>query len=217
MEGSPFLPLPEGMLIDHVEQTDTGLIVTVVSTRPEAVCPGWGQPSEHIHSQYQRTVRDVPSGGQQVVLRLRVRKFFCLSLCCPRKVFTERFPDLVQPWARGSDRLLEALKAIGLAASAEVSERLTPRLGMPVKASTLLGYLRTMKDPPQADGAVLGMDDFAMKRGDKYGTILINIQTGKPLDLLADRTAEAVKPWLAAHPEIQVVSRDRANGFAECE
>jgi transposase len=215
MEESPFLPLPKGILIDQVEQAGTKLTVTVISTRTEAVCPGCGHPSEHIHSQYQRTVRDVPSGGRQVVLRLCVRKFFCLSLCCERMVFAERFPDLVQPWARCSNRLLEALKAIGLAASAEVSERLTPQLGMPVKAPTLLCYLRTIQDPPQADVTILGMDDFAMKRGDKYGTILINIQTGKPLDLLADRTAEAVMPWLASHPEIQVVSRDRASAYAD--
>ncbi len=215
MEGSPFLPLPQGLLIDQVEQTATSLTVTVVSTRTEAVCPSCGHPSEHIHSQYQRTVRDVPCGGQEVVLRLCVRKFFCLSLCCKRKVFAERLPDLVQPWARCSNRLLEALKAIGLSASAEVSERLTPRLAMSVKASTLLCYLRTIPDPPRTNVISLGIDDFALKRGDKYGTILINAETSKPLDLLPDRTSEAVSPWLASHPEIQVVSRDRANGFAE--
>src|SRR6266699_434010 len=215
MEGSPFLPLPEGMLIDRVEQTDCQLTVTVVSTRAEAACPGCGCPSEHVHSQYQRTVSDVPCGGRTVVLRLGVRKFFCLRVSCQRKVFAERLPDLVQPWARVSNRLVEELKAIGLAASAEVSERLAPRLGMKVKAPTLLRYLRTIEDPPKADVTVLGIDDFALSRGDKYGTILINIATGDPLDLLPDRTAEAVKPWLSTHPEIQVVSRDRASAFAD--
>jgi transposase len=126
------------------------------------------------------------------VLRLCVRKFFCLSLCCPRKVFAERLPDLVQPWARCSNRLLEALKAIGLSASAEVSERLAPRLAMPVKASTPLRSLRTIPDPPRTNVISLGIDDFALRRGDTYGTILINAETGKPLDLLADRTTEAV-------------------------
>src|SRR6266487_2854355 len=215
MEGSPFLPLPEGMLIDRVEQIDSQLTVTVISTRSEAACPGCGCSSEHAHSQYQRTVNDVPCGGRNVVLRLGVRKFFCLRLSCPRKVIASRLPDLVQPWARVSNRLREELKAIGLSASAEVSERLAPRLGMKVKAPTLLNYLRTIKDPPKADVTVLGIDDFAMRRGDKYGTILINIETGRPLDVLPDRTAKAVKPWLSTHPEIQVVSRDRASAFAD--
>src|SRR5713101_6108149 len=215
MERSPFLPLPEGMVIGQVEMTPTQLTVEVISTQPYAHCPGCGNPSDAVHCRYQRTVRDVPCGGRSVVLQLGVRKFVCRVSTCQRKVFAERLPELVQPWARVSNRLLEELKAIGLAASAEVSERLAPRLGMKVKAPTLLRYLRTIKDPPKADVTVLGIDDFAMRRGDKYGTILINIETGKPLDLLPDRTAEAVKPWLSTHPEIQVVSRDRASAFAD--
>src|SRR6266849_3687030 len=215
MEGSPFLPLPEGMLIDRVEQADCQLTVTVVSTRAQAACPGCGCSSEHVHSQYQRTVHDVPCGGRNVVLRLSVRKFFCRTATCQRKVFAERLPDLVQPWARISNRLLEELKAIGLAASAEVSERLAPRLGMKVKAPTLLCYLRSIAHPPDAPVRVLGIDDFAIRRGDSYGTILVNLETGKPLDLLADRTAEAVLPWLERHQEIEVVSRDRASAYAD--
>src|SRR5713226_425560 len=189
MEGSPFLPLPEGMLIDRVEQADCQLTVTVVSTRAEAACPGCGCSSEHVHSQYQRTVSDVPCGGRNVVLRLCVRKFFCLRLSCQRKVFAERLPDLVQPWARVSNRLLEELKALGLAASAEVNERLAPRLGMKVKAPTLLRYLRAIPPPAKTSVRVSGIDAFAMKRGDCYGTILVHIHTCKHLPLLQDRTA----------------------------
>jgi len=98
------------------------------------------------------------------VLRLAVRKFFCRTATCQRKVFAERLPDLVQPWARISNRLLEELKAIGLAASAEVSERLAPRLGMKVKAPTLLRYLRSISAPTNAPVRVLGIDDFGATR-----------------------------------------------------
>ena len=215
METSPFLPLPEGMIIGRVEITTAQLTVEVVSTQPVAHCPGCGSPSDSIHCQYQRTVQDVPCGGRNVVLRLRVRKFACRSSSCPRKVFAERLPDLVQPWARVSNRLLEEVKAVGLAASAEVSERLAPRLGMLVKASTLLRYLRSIPPPADAPVRVLGIDDFALRRGDSYGTILVNMETSKPLDLLPDRTAEAVLPWLKRHQEIEVVSRDRASAYAD--
>ena len=203
------------MIIGQIEITAAQLTVEVTSTQPSACCPECGCFSDHVHCQYQRTVHDVPCGGRNIVLRLGVRKFSCWTATCPRKVFAERLPDLVQPWARVSNRLLEELKAIGLAASAEVSERLAPRLGMNVKAPTLLRYLRTIKDPPKADVTVLGIDDFAIRRGDTYGTILINVETGRPLDVLPDRTAEAVKPWLSTHPEIQVVTRDRASAFAD--
>ena len=215
MERSPFLPLPEGLVLGQVEISEAQLTVEVISTHPCARCPGCETHSDTVHCQYQRMVHDVPCGGRRVILRLQVRKFFCRESSCPRKVFAERLPDLVQPWARVSNRLLEELKAIGLAASAEVSERLTPRLGMKVKAPTLLRYLRTIKDTPRADVNALGIDDFSLRRADSYGTILINLETRRPLDLLPDRTAEAVKPWLASHPEIQVVSRDRASAFAD--
>src|SRR5207248_7967405 len=140
----------------------------------------------------------------------------CLSQCylSPQGVCrtSSRFGPAL---GRVSNRLLEELKAIGLSASAEVSERLAPRLGMKVKAPTLLRYLRSISPPSDAPVWVLGIDDFAMRRGDSYGTILVNIETSKPLDLLPDRTAEAVLPSSASHQEIEVGSRDRASPYAD--
>jgi transposase len=104
---------------------------------------------------------------------------------------------------------------VGLSASAEVSERLAPRLGMQVKAPTLLRYLRAIPSLSDAPVRVLGIDDFSLRRGENYGTILVNLETGRPLDLLPDRTAEAVFPWLERHQEIDVVSRDRASAYAD--
>jgi transposase len=107
MERSPFLPLPEGMLIGQVEITPTQLTVEVISTQLCACCPGCGTPSEAVHWKSRRTVHDLPCGGRRVVLRLGVRKFFCRVSTCPRKVFAERLPEPVQPWARVSNRLRE--------------------------------------------------------------------------------------------------------------
>ncbi len=133
MERSPFLPLPDGMVIGQVELTQTQLTVEVISTQPCAHCPGCGTPSDAVHCQYQRTVHDVPCGGRNVVLRLKVRKFVCRVFTCPRKVFAERLPELVQPWARISNRLLQELQALGLSASAEVSECQRQRLFDPFR------------------------------------------------------------------------------------
>ena len=164
MERSPFLPLPEGMMIGQVALTQTQLTVEVLSTQLSAPCPGCGTLSETVHCRYQRTVHDVPCGGRNVALRLSVRKFVCRGATCPRKVFSERLPELVEPWARVSNRLQEQLKAIGLAASAQVSERLAPQLGMNLKAPTLLRYLHRTSAPADAPVRVLGIDDFGATR-----------------------------------------------------
>jgi len=215
MEQSPFLPLPAGLVIGQVELTETQLTVEVLSTHPSACCPKCGNASDFVHGHYHRTVFDVPCAGRQVILHLAVRKFSCRVSTCSQKVFAERLVDLVRAYARVSNRLLEELKALGLAASAEVNERLAPRLGMKVKASTLLRYVRTIPDAPKTEVKMVGIDDFALRCGDTYGTIVVNLETGKPLDLLPDRTADAVIPWLESHQEIVLVSRDRASAYAD--
>ena len=101
MEGSPFLPLPEGMLIDQVQIPETGLHIAVVATHPTSRCPRCSEESSSIHSSYRRSVRDVSCGGRQVQLALTVRKFFCRNAFCPRKVFTERMPQFVERMPRG--------------------------------------------------------------------------------------------------------------------
>jgi transposase len=217
MEVSPFLPLSEDLLIERIDPTETTLTVSVIASSPQAACPLCACSSASIHSHYTRRVADLPCGGRQVTLVLSVRKFFCGTPNCRRKVFTERLADLVQPWARVTNRLRAALQALGLATSAEVSERLAPRLGMKVKAPTLLRSVRSIPSPPVAAVRVLGIDDWSMRRSESYGTILVDLESHRPIDLLADRTAEAVMPWLKTHPEIDVISRDRASSYADVQ
>ena len=100
MERTPFLPLPEGMLIDQVQLTETGLRIAVVATHPPSRCPLCSESSSSMHSTYRRCVRDVTCGGRQVQLCLLVRKFFCRNGLCPRKIFTERIPQFVERMSR---------------------------------------------------------------------------------------------------------------------
>src|SRR5207245_10668733 len=102
MERSPFLPLPEGMVIGQVEIAEAQLTVEVISTQPCARCPSCGSPSDHVHCQYQRTVHDVPCGGRRVVLRLCVRKFFAACPPATRRWLLDGFLIPVRPgpgWA----------------------------------------------------------------------------------------------------------------------
>src|SRR6266702_2164247 len=184
MEGSPFLPLAEGLHIERVTASANELLVQVISSSPTACCPLCGAQAWRIHSRYTRQVADLPCAGQHITLRLTVRKFFCPNAACPRKIFAEQFPDLVASYARITHRLRKALVALGLATSAEVSERVAPSLGMLVSAPTLLRRLRTVSCPPPMSVRILGVDDWAWKKGQIYGTLLVNLELHKPIELL---------------------------------
>jgi len=141
-------------------------------------------PSDRIHGNSGRTVADLPCAGRRVILALTVRKFVCRTPTCPRRIFTERFPDLVQSYARITDRLRDALTALGLATSAEVCVRLTPKFGMQITASTLLRVLRTVSCSPPTFVRILGVDDWSWKKGQIYGTLLVDLERRRPIELL---------------------------------
>ena len=206
--------LPDGIFISSVRATPTQLVVQIACRRSDAACPLCQQLSERVHGHYGRTVADLPCAGRRVILALTVRKFVCGIPTCPRQIFTERLPDLVQSYARMTNRLREALVALGLATSAQVSERLAPSQGMLISASTLLRRLRAVACPPPKSVRILGVDDWAWKKGQTYGTILVDLEKRCPIELLADRKEETLTAWLLTHPEIEVISRDRGGEYA---
>lgn len=215
MEGALLLSLSPDLWIDQITATTTDLIVHLVSTQPASHCPLCGHASEHVHSRYRRGVADVPCGSKPVSLSLEVRKFFCRTPSCPRKIFTERLPELVQPWARMTNRLRSALQALGLATGGEGGAQLAPKLGMRVAPTTVLRGMHAMSTPVVETVHMLGIDDWSYKRGQTFGTILVDLERHRVIDLLPDRTAETVKSWLERHPEIEVISRDRASSYAD--
>jgi transposase len=196
--------LPDGIFVSSVRATTTAVVLQIACRRTSAACPLCQQPSERVHGHYGRTVADLPCAGRRVILALTVRKFVCSTPTCSRQIFTERLPDLVQSYARMTNRLREALVALGLATSAEVSERLAPSLGMLISAPTLLRRLRVVACPPPQSVRVLGMDDWAWKKGQIYGTLLVDLERSKPIEVLPDRREKTVTAWLRTHPEIEV-------------
>src|SRR6266704_2938245 len=206
--------LPETIAIDGVYPTKTHLTIQVTCVVKSAACPLCQHPSERIHGSYRRSVADVLCGGRRVTLALTVRKFVCGTPECPRKIFTERLPDLVQSYARMTNRLSEVLQTLGFATCGELGERLVPKLGMHVSGPTLLRRMRARVYTPPASVSILGIDDWAWKKGATYGTILVDLQSRKPIELLPDRTAETAEAWLRTHPEITLVSRDRGGDYA---
>jgi transposase len=215
MEGAHLLALSDDLRIDQCTITASALVIQVISSQPICCCPVCGQTSDQIHSRYWRVVADVPCGNRPVSLHLEVRKFFCRNTSCLRKIFTERLPELLQPSARMTKRLRAALQALGLATGGEVSARLAPKLGMQAAPTTFLRCLRVVVSSSTPKVRVLGLDDWAYKRGDTYGTIVVDLERHQVIDLLPGRSSDTVKVWLQGHPEIEVISRDRASTYAD--
>jgi transposase len=206
MEETSLLDLPEGMKIEQIQITATGLLIQVAATTPTSRCPLCSEPSSSIHCHYHRTLRDVPCAGRHVQLLLTVRKFTCRNPYCEQKVFAERLPDFVEPWARTTLRFCQQITSIGLATCGKGGTRLAARLGIQTSRQTILRRILALPEVATASVLFLGIDDFAFRRGYRFGTILVNLESHTVVDLLLDRQAETVAAWMYQQPDIFVVS-----------
>lgn len=211
---SSCLGLPDLMVVTALFPTENALYVHLSYQTKCAVCPFCQAPSERVHGRYSRTVADVPCGGRRVVLCLTVRKFVCATTSCLHQMFTERHPDFLQSYARMTNRLRAALQAVGLAAGGEMGTRLADAIGVTTTPSTVLRHIMKLPNNDHPHVRVLGVDDFAWKKGRRYGTILVDLEKRKIIDLLPDRKAASFAQWLRKHPEVEIVSRDRGTDYA---
>ncbi len=215
MLSSPLFPLPDGLEITSVSDTPEEVLVQVISHRSSSPCPQCSALSSAIHSLYRRHPRDLPCAGRPIRLVFTVRKFFCRNPHCCRNVFTERLPDFIEASSRLTKRLRTAIQEIGFATGGKGGERLSEKLAIPISEVTVLYSLFLVPLPEVGQVHVVGVDDWSWRRGKRFGSILVNLETHKIVGLLADREAESVRHWLAAHPEVDVVSRDRGRTYID--
>src|SRR5258708_4108065 len=214
MDAKQVFSLPQEFEVTDVEITDEVLTICVVSTQGCVCCPMCSSPAKRIHSRYERTLADLPCMGKQVRLLLSVRKFFCEAATCCRKIFVERLSPFIAPWARVTARLFELVQVIGLATGGMLGVRVTNEAGIKTSWKTVIRRIMALPEKPVEQVLEVGIDDFSLRRGRKFGSILVDMQSHEAIDVLPDRKAETVKVWLQEHPEIQKVSRDRGGEYA---
>ncbi len=207
---------PCGLVIKRVESEADKLVLVARPMSKTAVCPTCGGVSTRIHSQYQRALSDLPSQGRLVCIKLCPRRFRCAVTECHQKIFTERLEATAsRPFARRTTRLEGIVHHVGLALGGRPGQSIARRLLLPVSKDTLLRVVRRNAPRPDLAPRVVGIDDWAWKRGHRYGTIICDLEKRRIIDILPDREAATVTAWLAEHPTISVIARDRGAGYIQ--
>jgi transposase len=208
-------PVDLHLQINAIEEADNRLIIVACGLQEKAHCPDCQQMSARFHGRYQRHPADLPCGGYTIQLNLTVPRFFCDNEACSRRTFSATFPNILRPYARCTDRLTSQQRRVAFAVGGEAGCRLLNNMSMPVSADTLIRLVRSAPEPVVATPRVLGVDDWAKRKGQSYGTILVDLEKQVVVDLLDERSPESFSDWLEEHPGVEIITRDRGADYKE--
>ena len=207
--------VPRGFVVDDAASDEAGALIMVRPVAVVSACPGCGTQSGHVHSRYRRRLADLPIAGRPVRVVVLARRFYCKAVLCGRRVFTERFDaDVLAPWARRTARLDHIVHHLGLALGGRPAASFARRLMMPVSKDTLLRVVRRRGSPSFVPPTVSGIDDWAWRRNQRYGTLICDLERRRTIALLPDREPATAEAWLSGQPQIDLIARDRGGGYA---
>ncbi len=202
-------------VIRQIKIENDKIMLDVKRTACKAICPRCNMESMEVHSTYMRHPIDLAWSKMAVILYLKVKRFFCRNDGCSKRTFAERFPGFVSPYARRTQRVIERQHQVGMNVCAKTAESLLNCEHIGISDTTINRILRDLPDPEKHPVRVLGVDDWAKRKGQTYGTILVDLERSQTIDLLNDRTAVTLAEWLKKHPEIEIVSRDRSRTYTD--
>jgi len=203
------------LVIEDVGDEGDSVVVRARTRGVAVACPGCGTETARVHGYYERTAADVPVDGRRVALKLKARRMRCPVLGCGVQTFREQVTGVLERYQRRTARLAGQVEATVRELAGRAGSRLLAVLGIGISRHTALRALLAIRLPDLEVPRVLGIDDFALRRGLVYATILIDAETSRRVDVLEGRTADVVEEWLRGHPGVEVVTRDGSGAYGE--